>query len=262
MKYKYIFLVVICLAVASSIATIGYMQTNEKETIEVTVKTLNDVYSLGEVVSINIETKNIGQKEETIYSNLPPAEIYISADGKSYRECTNTVRKKYDELRQSLKLRPNESVVSQETILWNSDSNSDDSVRPWKVGRVLTDYVFLKASDYYIKVKYAIYLTAKPVWIESKPVKITITEPIGEDLEVWNKIKDRGDFAYFIQYGDLLKPYDKTEQQAKFQAEVEQILTDYPNGFYAASLRTNLDKFKASEAKRCELMEKMKPKPQ
>lgn len=245
------------MAVAGSVATIGFMQSSEKETIEVTVKTSNDVYSLGEVVSINIETKNIGQKEATLYSNLPPAEIYISADGKSYRECSNTVRKKDDAKRIPLRLSPNESVVNSETILWNSDSDSNDSVRPWKVGRVLTDYVFPKAGDYYIKVKYAIYLTAKPVWIESKPVKITITEPEGESLEVWNIIKDRGDFAYFIQYDEFLAPLYKSEERAKFQQEVEQILTDYPNSFYAETLRQSLNKFRANEAKRQESLQKL-----
>jgi hypothetical protein len=265
MKYKYILLVVICLAVASSIATIGYMQTNEQETIEVKVQASKDTYSLGEVVSINIETKNIGQSEATIRSNLPPAELYISADGKSYRECTNTVRKKYDELPQPLRLSLNESVVNSETILWNSDSDSNDSVRPWKVGRVLNDYVFPKAGNYYIKAKYVIYLSAKHMVIESKPIKITITEPEGESLDVWNKIKDRGDFAYFIQYGEFLAPLYKPEERAKFQQEVEQILADYPNSFYSEFLRQSLDKFRANEAKRQESWQKLqnqKEKPQ
>ena len=110
---------------------------------------------------------------------------------------------------------------------------------------------------YYLKVWASIIKNEESTTIESEPIKITIEEPADEDLEVWNKIKNNGDFAYFIQEGDIRIPVYKMEERAKFQQEVEQILIDYPNSFYATSLRQSLDKFKANEAKRQELLQKI-----
>ncbi len=259
MKYKFIFLMLACLVLVYGFTSLGYMQNSENKNIDVIITSQSEAYSVGEVVPIHLAIKNTGSKEVAVHGDLDFAEIYISQDGKNYRECTNTVRKRDDADRKPIKLSPNGTILNNETILWNSDKQNAEY--SWKESRVLTDYVFPKAGEYYIKARYGIYASSKPLFLESKPIKITVTEPKGEDLEVWNKIKDNGDFAYFIQYGDLLKPYDKTEQQTKFQAEVEQILTDYPNSFYATSLSQSLTKFKASEAKRCELMEKIKPKP-
>jgi hypothetical protein len=87
---------------------------------------------------------------------------------------------------------------------------------------------------------------------------VVIKEPEGEDLEVWNKIKDKKSFAYFIQNAEILGSNIDPEETAKFQAEVEDILQKYPNSFYAQSLRQSLDKFKANEAKRQEFQEKIK----
>ena len=95
-------------------------------------------------------------------------------------------------------------------------------------------------------------------------MKITITEPNGENLDVWNKIKDNGDIGYFLQEGDLIRGrYYTAEERAKFQQEVQQIISEHPNSFYAQSLRQSLDKFRASEAERQEYMKKLyKQKPQ
>jgi hypothetical protein len=254
MKYKFIILTLSCLTLVYGFTIMGYMQNSEKNYIEVAITSLNETYSLGEVVPVHLVIKNIDSKEVTVYGDLDFAKLYISQDGKTYKECTNSARKRPDENRSPIKLSPNASILNNETILWNSDKQNVEY--SWKERRVLTDYVFPMAGDYYIKAKYGIYVSSKPIFLESKPIKITVTEPKGEDLEVWNKIKDNGDFAYFIQYGDLLKPYDKTEQQAKFQTEVEQILTDYPNSFYATPLQQSLDKFRANEVRRQEFLQK------
>jgi hypothetical protein len=259
MKYKYIFLGVACVGLLTyCLGMLDLIRASTNSAIEVKVRVHKDTYLVGEIVPITIEVQNTGAKIEEIFGNLPPAEIYVSQkDTNNYRECTNTIRKKDDAKRNSLKLLPNEQVTVSESILWNSDKNSNESVRPWKPGRVSSDYVFPIAGTYYVKVRYRIYLTTTPLWIESEPIKITIGEPVEEELGVWNRIKNNGDFAYFIQEGDMRIPSYKLEDRAKFQMEIEQILIDYPNSFYATSLRQSLDKFRANEAKRQEFLEKV-----
>ena len=255
MKYKIIFLTVVCFTFVYGFTTKVYVQSSEDPNVDVTITSQSEKYSVGEIVPINLVIKNIGLKEIYISGDLDFAKIYISQDGKDYKECTNTARKRPDEKRSPIKLPPNDSILNNETILWNSDKQNTEF--SWKESRVLTDYVFPTAGIYYIKTKYYIYVSSKTILIESKPIKITITEPEGKNLEVWNKIKDRGDFAYFIQYGEFLAPLYKNEERAKFLQEVEQILTDYPNSFYAEPLRQSLEKFRASEAKRQEFMQKL-----
>jgi hypothetical protein len=82
-------------------------------------------------------------------------------------------------------------------------------------------------------------------------------------LEVWYRIKDNGDIGYFLQEGEIVRGrYHKPEERAKFQQEVERLLNQYPNSFYAQSLRQSLDKFKANEEKRKASLEKMKQQKQ
>jgi len=97
--------------------------------------------------------------------------------------------------------------------------------------------------------------------LESEPIRVIVNEPEGENLEVWNKIGDNENFAYFMQNNETLISNDKPEERAKFQAELNDVLQNYPNSFYAQSLRQSLDKFNANEAKRQELREKVKNQP-
>jgi len=69
------------------------------------------------------------------------------------------------------------------------------------------------------------YSAGVPKFVDSEPIAITVEEPIGEDLEVWNRIKNDGKFAFFIQ--------------------VEDILQKYPRSIYAAPLRRSLEKFES-----------------
>jgi hypothetical protein len=96
--------------------------------------------------------------------------------------------------------------------------------------------------------------------VESEPIKIVINEPVGEDLEVWNKIKDNGNFAYFIQEDEIRIPSFKPDEREKFSKEFEQIINQYPNSLYTQSFRLSLDRFQAAEAKRQESMQKLKQK--
>lgn len=147
-------------------------------------------------------------------------------------------------------LNPNESSKASGAILWQ-----------W-LKQDVPGFKFSNPGIYYIKARYSILVEGENdrIVLESEPIKIKIEEPVGENLEVWNKIKDNGNFAYFIQEGDILIPSYKTKERKKFQQEIEQIINQYPNSFYAESLQQSLEKYQAAEAKRQESLQKIKQK--
>jgi hypothetical protein len=256
MKYKRVLIILIGVTCLLAITSFAYIQASSKSTLKLAVSFPKERYKLGEPISPIFELINEGDKTITLWDKfgVETGFLHVSATkanntnpigfGNSRWGIGDSFFKTY--------LSPNQKIQSTAGILWSNGKNMKHEFR-------LTE-----ASDYYFKIVYSAHLeegkqaTTK---LESEPFKITIEEPKGEDLVVWNKIKDNGNFAYFIQEGNIPESIYKPEERAKFQAEVEQILTDYPNSFYAASLSQSLAKFKVSEAKRCELMEKMKAKP-
>jgi hypothetical protein len=259
MKHKLIFSIVGATLFLSLLSGISYMQNNDNKAFQAIVISSKNTYFLGEVVSLECLVKNTGIKNVKIAGELGLEDgtfsIWVSKDAKTFEKYNNTTWGKVDRHVNRIELKPDETVSNQATVLWNSKPKTSD---PAFEKKITTDYAFPVAGDYYVKLRYVIYPETTPVWIESVPIKISITKPEGDELEVWNKIKDNGYFAYFIQEGDMLIPSYKSEERLKFQTEIEQILTDYPNSFYATSLSQSLNKFKASEAKRKEFIKKHK----
>ncbi len=93
--------------------------------------------------------------------------------------------------------------------------------------------------------------------IESPPVQIVISEPIGDDLKVWNKITDNGEIAYFIQYNEF-RGKIKPDEREKLLNEVEQLVSNNPNSFLAIQIEESLAKYDVNDEKRKEFMDKLK----
>lgn len=71
-----------------------------------------------------------------------------------------------------------------------------------KKERILTDYVFPEARTYFVKVVHSVlFKGTERVRPESKPTRVIVEEPTGEDFSVWEKIKDRPEIGFFIQHG-------------------------------------------------------------
>lgn len=235
------------------------LKNNSDLTLEVNSKEQN--YTLGEIVELKFTLKNEGEKPEAFVTRPDVwtgfLQVWISSDGKDYKIYKNSSWG----LKETggLILQPGKSFESQAVLLWNEKPDTININPSAYKDKITTDYAFPKAGTYFIKAVLSFSDTDKPK-LKSEPVQIVFKEPVGEDLEVWNKIKDSGNFALFIQEGHPFIPIYKTEECAKFIEEVEQILTQYPNSFYAESLRQSLDKFKAFEAKRQEFLQKIQRK--
>ncbi len=258
-----------CSIVFFGLTSLAYIngQTNESRQLELSVIPSKSDYMLGEVVNLSLKLSNKSKENISIIGNLTTEDgylnIYVSKDGNNFRKYIHSKWGTVNAKRQPVNLSPNESVTNSATILWNSKRETEglniDVAKKATEGRILTHYAFPESGTFFVKASYYIYSTSHQgaILIESEPVKITIEEPAGEDLEVWNKIKNNGDFAYFIQEDEIRIPSYKPEERAEFEQKVEQIINQHPNSFYAESLRQSLDKFKAREEKRKADKEKM-----
>lgn len=267
MKYKLTFFIVGAVLFLGLANGISYMQSAKEQPVEVIVRPSKETYSLGEVVYLDFLIKNKSSETIKIGGAITIEDgtlsVSISKDGKTFEEYKHTKWGKADVKRNPIELKPNEITTTSASVLWNnkpkiSDRIAADVQEQASRGKIKTDFAFPDTGDYFIKVSYFIYLTAKPIFVESEPIKITITEPIGEDLKVWNIIQDNGDFAYFIQEGDFRIPSYKPEQRVRLQQKVEQLINQYPNSFYAELLQQSLSKFRASEEERKTFLEKRK----
>ncbi len=265
MKGKFIFLAFVILTTATIFSFIVLQKTAfSKNNLIVEISQSKSNYLLGEIVPINIKIINQGNSDVYLRGATPQSgyvKILISDDGKIFKEYDNGNwgNKKM----KGLTIAPNQTINSQANILANSIFSTSHlnakSASEIVNKKVMTVYAFPKAGEYYLKAVLVIPNKDGNEEIESESVQITIEEPQGKDLEIWNRIKDRADFAYFIQEGEMVD-FRSLNEQTKFEAEIEYILQKYPNSFYAESLRQSLDKFQAAEAKRQETMQKLKQK--
>ncbi len=254
MKYKY--MLAIAFGLCSFFGVTKYVQSKFANNLKLFVSTPKNTFTTGEIIPFVCELKNEGSEEVILEDTLDPTygslKFYLFDEKKDFKYSYINPNWGILEVNgSSIKIKKNEALTNYGQIL--SGINSDKRA----------EYYFDTSGTYYLQASYQIQLRgqAKYFEVKSELIKIVITQPLGEDLEVWNQIKNRGDYGYFIQNGDFIEPFYKVEERKKLQQEVEDILAKYPNSFYAASLSQSLAKFKASEAKRCELMEKMKPNP-
>lgn len=221
--------------------------------------TKQPTYVLGEPVRIQISFANNGQTKRLVPSEGVEAgslKIFVAnkenGEYKEYRTAGwGTERGRPLDLEPGAKHHYPEA-----TILWNgkpklnhfSDVELNEALR----GRIATKYAFQEPGVYFIKGRSFVGENFQPV--ESEPIRIEILKPGGPDLAVWIRIKGNMEIAYLMQRSSF-----NTEDPSKKHdliSEIEQILSDYPNSVYSSYLRPNLEKFKADEVRRKEMLKK------
>jgi hypothetical protein len=224
------------------------------------VSSEKQTYILGEVVKLNFELINKGDK--VIKIPLRPdvstgyLKVWIALDEQEFNRYNNSSWGRMEHGGPTLQ--PDESFNSQATILWNSKPETLNLNPDVAKGKIMNDYAFPQAGVYSIKAVASI-TGDTPMKIESESIQIVINEPVGDDLKVWNQIKDSGEIASFIQRGSFLT--SKVEEEAKLVKRVEQITQSYPNSFLAGQMKQKLEKFRTGEERRREMLEKAGVKP-
>ncbi|HBR56860.1 MAG TPA: hypothetical protein DEA22_05235 [Blastocatellia bacterium] len=218
------------------------------------------IYALGESVTLNIRIANTGDSPITL-PNTPNVyagylNIWIARRGDEFRRY-NSQSWGIREM-PGIILKPDQPHQTKATLLWNGRPqilNPHSDIIP-------TDFAFPDAGVYFIKAVVTIpdrKSADDRTRIESQPIQITVSEPFGEDLEVWNQIKDSGEIASFIQRGSFLTSND--EEEAKLVKNVRQLVERYPNSFLSNQMKQKLAGFHTMREKRKALLEKHGTKP-
>jgi len=239
---------------------VGFTQT---ATADVSFKgrTDKETYILGEPISVELEFNNTGENPVKVISggvDVGSLKILIAGkDGEYKRYKSEEWGRKRG---QKITLEPSKSLkYKQATILWNTLPKSWDLQ-----GIITTEYAFPEPGVYFIKGVSSIKWSSSPdesfTPIESKPIKVIIEAPTGDDLEVWNKIKGNKQIAVLMQRGEIT--VEKETERQKFAAQAEQISEQFPNSVYSSYLKSKLEKYKVDEIRRNETYKNITRKPE
>lgn len=239
-------------------------QSENGSTLTLKIGSDKQTYVQGEFVKLNFEVLNETDKPIPLaYSpdvSTGYLHVWIAFDGQRYNRYNNTSWGRMESGGRTIQ--PGQTFKSDATVLWNSKPDTSrlniDSITNSNEGAILNYYAFPDVGNYFIKAILTMPDGTRTK-IESQPIQIVINEPMGDDLKVWNSIKDNGEIAYFIQQSDFLTAED--DERQKLTKEIEQIAAGYPNSILGGQLNQSLEKFKANEVRRKEMLEKAKIKP-
>lgn len=205
-------------------------------------------YLPGEVVTLVFKLSNTS--EETI--SVPRAvsveqryiRVFVADESREYREYIGPGWGNAEIMGNGLvEIAPGGSIEYTATILYNhrveTSHLSELAAAQASKGRLTTTYALPQPGTYFIKA--AVYDINFENKVESKPVKVKIEEPEGADREIWNKIKDDGNYALFLQTGSLVeKPTGP--KTINIEASLKEIEEQHPTSRYAVGIRSAVSK--------------------
>ena len=239
-----------------------HSSTSELPKLRLQVITDKQDYLLGEKIKIDVKVINETSQDisptDALAKNCGYLHIYIADDSRVFKEYIGP-EFQIEGCEINLFLKSGESFRTQSIVLWNGKPDiagwSELSAKPIRESRILSDYAIPEANVYFIKAAIKFSQEAGLENIESEPIQINVNKPIGDDLIIWNQIKDKSEIAYFIQQGRFLT--NKAEEREKLLKEMDQIVREYPNSILANQMKQSLEKFQANEEKRKESLKKI-----
>lgn len=205
-------------------------------------------YSLGEAVPLRISVTNTAKEPFQATNGFNVAQGYLTVwlagqDG-TFREYLGPSWGTKNVTPKPWLLATDAPSYTQATLLWNHKPNTTQlnavTASRTMVERVATDYAFFEPGIYFIK---AVWQPnrAMATSVESSTYQVVIEEPTGDDLAVWQEIKQNGQLGYFLQEGSFLTY--KKEEQAKLVQIMKKLADDYPNSWYAPTIRQRLTQY-------------------
>jgi hypothetical protein len=235
------------------------------QSLELQVKSAKTSYKLGEVIGLSFTLVNNGGKELAVNDCFGTASgllgVMVAKNGAPFLTYNHPNWGTADADCRSV-LKPNAKLEATTRIFWNwkpkLEGLNKDVAKAAADNKILTDYVFPEPGVYQIKASYYISIgdQSAPTRIESEPLQIIIEEPLGEDAEVWKKIRDNGELGYFIQEGEFKTV--KPEEREKLRQELVEISSQYPDSTLAKQIWRSLQWFDAKDAKRKSIQQKVK----
>lgn len=243
-------------------------QTNDWSSLKLKVSAPKQDHLLGEVLQLNFEVINEGSKK-IILPGCSTVEggymrVHIAYENQPFKEkFGNKSRWQLDGgCNDTTPLKPGQSFRNSATVLWNVKPEvghlNEEAAKRVAETRIMSDYALPEPGVYSVKAVLHLPGETRPT-IESEPIEIIVKKPADEDLEVWNKIKNSKEIAYFIQYNEFLT--SKLNEKENLTEKIENIAQKYPRSFLGSLLLQNLEKFRVEEKIRKESLEKTRVKP-
>lgn len=228
-------------------------QTN----ITVRIGSSKPSYIQGEVVALDVVVTNDGQSDVILRGADVESgflKVFVSGEDQKFKQYSHSAW--VHGRREGIFIKSGQSIKSQANLLWSfSPRGRVADLSRVKDSLIITDLAFPEAGVYFLKAELIIPGELQ-TRIESNPVQIVISAPVGDDLRVWNELKKNPEIAYFLQEGQVRAA--KVEEREKQLNEVERIVRENPNSSLTQQLEGSLQKFRESEAKRKQFLEKLK----
>jgi hypothetical protein len=219
--------------------------TVEPLNISVGVRPSKLRYTLGEVVEFDIEVENRGNSAVKIRSidvRSGFLQLFLAKNNQNFRKYSHSAWIGGGQKRISLE--PGQSLQSKGDIYWNSKPRTTHlnklAAERIERERILSDYAFDEPGVYQIKAV-MILPEYNGLRIESTPIDIFIDYATGSDLEVWNRIRNNGDFAYFIQQGEI--PGSSQSRSNDFVTSLRSISSEFPESLLGKQIAESLSRY-------------------
>lgn len=142
---------------------------------------------------------------------------------------------------------PGKFFETEATVLYNHRLETSHLSELYKNeptnNRLNTEYALNKSGIY--RIKAVLYDSQLENKIESEPIQITVSEPRGFELEVWNLLKGDPEYGYFIQTGSP-KGHPEAAKTRQLVTGLEKIVKSYPQSRYAENIRPSLSKYNST----------------
>lgn len=227
---------------------------NELQKLNLKADSQKREYLLGEKIRLNVQVSN--QTSQDILPTDPLAKscaylrVFVSADGQAYSEYFGSGFQ-IEGCEINLRLKSGESYNTGTTLLWNGDPEFLRVNKAVRDTRPTSGYAISKPGVYFIKAALS-FSDESLSKIETEPIRISINEPAGDELKVWNVIKDKGEIAYLIQNDFFQNP----RAGEKLRGEIEELTAKYPDSLLANQIKQSLEKFREGEEKRKKVLRK------
>lgn len=227
----------------------------EDKPVSLTLEADSNEIVLGEPFSFRANLQNETNEVVQIRANLVPhignLKIEVSTDGENYKRFVTPGINSIEGGFGLLKLDTGDSFEIPVNIFWNdrpklahlSPAAADRVSRD----RILTSLVFPEAGTYFVRAELAnAVVNGVSATLKSKAVEIRVSQPLGDDAIVWEKIKDRPDIAFFLQEGWFRKV--NAAERNLLEDELASLVATYPSSRIAHKVGKSLKRFKEKQS--------------
>lgn len=204
------------------------------------------------VVKLQNDTKEAVNVRANVHPHGGDLKFYVSSDGENYKRFVSPGIRSMEGGRSLLKLDTGDSVGGPVKLFWN-DKPKLTNLAPSAVDkisrdRILTSFVFPEPGKYFVRAElFNVAINGGAgVTLTSKAVEVRVSQPSGEDLLVWEKIKDRPDIAFFLQEGWFRKV--SASDRNLLEDELASLVVTYPSSRIARKVGKSLQRFKEKQS--------------